>query len=174
MHGACGAGGDTQSSLGEGEGAADAGARGARERRLKEEERSGEPQHHAREPSSAQLAPARHTTRFPKFIKRWKGGGVMFDEVPLHLPAVAYDTVATWMRVPDTARAAVPPLVLPTIPPSASRLDARAEPGRTHSSQLPITVASDTQLPPTTLLAERCCASLSANNYPLKGGKMNK
>jgi hypothetical protein len=118
----CGAGGDTQRSLGEGEGegAAGAAARAARERRLEEEESSSEPQEHPREPSSAQLGPARHTTRFPKFIKRWKGGGVMFDEVPLHLPAVAYDTVATWLRVPDTARAAVPSFVLLTIPASAS------------------------------------------------------
>jgi hypothetical protein len=137
--GACGAGGDTQSSLAEGQGAGGAGARGAHERRLKEKQSSVQPQGHAREePSSAQLGPAKHTTRFPKFVKRWKGGGVLFDEVPLHLPAVAYDTVATWLRVPDTARAAVPPPVLltnPSLPPPLS-LPCTSPTRRTHSSQL--------------------------------------
>eukprot|EP00192_Tetraselmis_astigmatica_P001777 CAMPEP_0117690540 /NCGR_PEP_ID=MMETSP0804-20121206/25183_1 /TAXON_ID=1074897 /ORGANISM="Tetraselmis astigmatica, Strain CCMP880" /LENGTH=1807 /DNA_ID=CAMNT_0005503597 /DNA_START=438 /DNA_END=5863 /DNA_ORIENTATION=- len=44
------------------------------------------------------------TVRWFGFNRVWKNSGVVFDSVPLHLPDVAYETQAVYIRVPPSAR----------------------------------------------------------------------
>mmetsp|Transcript_11123 Transcript_11123/g.31072 ORF Transcript_11123/g.31072 Transcript_11123/m.31072 type:complete len:238 (+) Transcript_11123:421-1134(+) len=55
--------------------------------------------------SSAHLEQARHSVRFLGFLKVWQATGKVFDSVDLNLPAIVFDTVCTYIRIPDKARA---------------------------------------------------------------------
>lgn len=57
--------------------------------------------------SSALLEPARHSVSFVGFMKVWQQSGVVFDHVDLTLPNVEYNTICTWIRIPDKARSLV-------------------------------------------------------------------
>ena len=57
--------------------------------------------------STAQLEHARHSVSFVGFMKVWHATGQVFDRVDLNLPNIEYDTVCSWMRIPDKARALV-------------------------------------------------------------------
>ena len=52
----------------------------------------------------AHVATCTVCTRYTGFTKRWRSTGVVFDSLPLFLPEAAFDSVATWVRVPDTVR----------------------------------------------------------------------
>ena len=55
-------------------------------------------------PATAHVATCTVCTRYTGFTKRWRSTGVVFDSLPLCLPESAFDSVAAWVRVPDTLR----------------------------------------------------------------------
>lgn len=57
--------------------------------------------------TSAQCGRALVTTRWLGFARVWRGSGQVFDSVDLFLPDVQYETEATYLRLPPSARAGV-------------------------------------------------------------------
>lgn len=62
---------------------------------------------------TAICAPARVTKHFKSYNRIQRGTGLIIDTVDLHLPDVEYETVATFVRLPPTARRRVESLGLP-------------------------------------------------------------
>ena len=55
--------------------------------------------------SVAHVAPCTVATRYVGYTKRWRSSGAVFDTIDMSMPEVAYESVAVWLRLPDTTRA---------------------------------------------------------------------